>query len=303
MGVLRTEEGATRSTWLSRGVSMQRLGGMGELFQRAVQCSTGPFWVFELEQAMDALAEAGFTEIELMVTRDPKTQDADIPLRMTAERGLRIGSIHGPFLVITKNVWGLDPIEKIRRGVEMCKAVGADTYIVHPPYLWEGAFARWVREECQRYSEEEGVTVAVETMYPKWVAGRKLRAYRWLEPASLHHSAPYVVLDTSHLALGRFDLLDALSVMAPKLVHVHLSNNAGDGRDSHLELDDGILPLDRFLMDLRRTHYRGAVSLELSVNRYLEKPKELVAMLARNREYVESRLQGRLRLEKGLPRT
>jgi sugar phosphate isomerase/epimerase len=276
---------------------------MGELFQRPVQCSTGPFWVFELEQAMDALAEAGFTEIELMVTRDPKTQDADIPLRMATERGLRIGSIHGPFLVITKSVWGLDPIEKIRRGIQMCRGVGAHTYIVHPPYLWEGAFARWVREECQRYSEEEGVTVAVETMYPKWVAGRKLRAYRWLEPASLRHAAPYLVLDTSHLALGRFDLLDALSVMAPKLVHVHLSNNAGDGKDGHLELDDGILPVDRFLTDLRRTHYRGAVSLELSVNRYLEKPKELVAMLARNREYVESRLQGRLRLEKGLPRT
>lgn len=258
--------------------------------------------MFELEQAMDALAAAGFEEIELMVTRDPKTQEPDIPLRMADERGLRIASIHGPFLVITKSVWGMDPIEKIRRGVEMCKAVGADTYIVHPPYLWEGSFARWVRDECEAFSAEQGVIVAVETMYPKWVAGRKLRAYRWLEPASLHHAAPYLVLDTSHVAMGRYDLLDSLGVLAPKLVHVHISNNAGDGKDGHLELDTGVLPLDRFLEDLRRTQYGGAVSLELSVNRYLDKPKELEHMLIRNRDYVESRLQARPRLEKGLPR-
>ncbi|MDQ4095855.1 MAG: sugar phosphate isomerase/epimerase, partial [Actinomycetota bacterium] len=90
-----------------------------------IQCSTGPFWAYELEHAMDALAEAGFREIEIMVTRDPKTHDADIPGRLAQERGLRIASIHGPFLVITKNIWGVDPLEKIRRGVEMCKAVGA----------------------------------------------------------------------------------------------------------------------------------------------------------------------------------
>jgi sugar phosphate isomerase/epimerase len=275
---------------------------MPEPQSRLVQCSTGPFWVFELEQAMDALADAGFKEIELMVTRDPKTQEPDIPLRMADERGLKITSVHGPFLVITKNVWGLDPIEKIRRGVEMCRAVGADTYIVHPPYLWEGSFARWVREDCDGFSEEQGVTVAVETMYPKWVAGRKLRAYRWLDPASLRHAAPHLVLDTSHVAMGRFDLLDALNVMLPKLVHVHLSNNAGDGRDGHLEVDNGVLPLDRFLSELRRTQYAGAVSLELSVNRFLEKPKELVRMLIRNREYVESRWTERPHLEKGLPR-
>jgi sugar phosphate isomerase/epimerase len=251
---------------------------------------------------MDALADAGFTEIELMVTRDPKTQDPDIPLRMADERGLRIASVHGPFLVITKSVWGLDPIEKIHRGVEMCRAVGADTYIVHPPYLWEGSFARWIREDCDGFSEEQGVTVAVETMYPKWVAGRKLRAYRWLDPASLHHAAPHLVLDTSHVAMGRYDILDALNVMLPKLVHVHLSNNAGDGKDGHLEVGDGVLPLDRFLSELRRTHYAGALSLELSVNRFLEKPKELVQMLIRNREYIESRWAARPHLEKGLPR-
>jgi sugar phosphate isomerase/epimerase len=268
----------------------------------SLQCSTGPFWAFDLEEAMDSVAEAGFTAIELMVTRDPKTQDPDIVKPLADDRGLRIAAVHGPFLVITKTVWGMDALGKVHKGVEMCRALEADTYIVHPPYLWEREWAAWIREESAAYSAENGVTVAVETMYPKWVAGRRLRAYRWLEPAALVDAAPHVVMDTSHLAVSRADILDAFEVMGPKLRHIHLSDNAGDGRDGHLEVGRGILPIDRLLGEMRRTQYSGAVSLELSVSRFIEDRGELVAMLRRSREYVSSRSSGSPRLEKGLPR-
>lgn len=267
-----------------------------------VQCSTGPFWAFALEQSMDVLAEAGFTEIELMVTRDPRTQTPEIPLRLAEERGLRIASIHGPFLVVTKNVWGLDPVGKIKRGAEMCREVGAELMIVHPPYLYERSFARWVTKQSEAFREQTGVTVAVETMYPLWVAGRRMRAYRWLEPRSLVASCPWVALDTSHLTVARRDILESYAVLAPRLVHIHLSDNAGDGRDGHLELEQGVLPIERFLSEVRRTGFSGAISLEISVGRYIEKPKDLVTMLRRNREYVEKRLGGDKKVSKGLPR-
>ena len=267
-----------------------------------IQCSTGPFWAFELEAAMDALADAGFTEIELMVTRDPQTHEPDLPGKLAAERGLRIASIHGPFLALTKTVWGADPLEKIRRGTEMCTALGCDTMIVHPPFLWEREYARWLTTEAASHTAETGVSIAVETMYPKWVAGRRLRAYRWLDPKDLFDACHQVALDTSHVTVARGDILDAYATLSPKLAHIHLSNNAGDGRDGHLELEQGILPLDRFLTELRKDGYVGAISLELSVRRYVERPQDLVATLRRNREYVESRLSGGKRISKGLPR-
>ncbi len=278
------------------------MGPMPDAPAPAIQCSTGPFWAYELEVAMDALAEAGFTTIELMVTRDPRTHDAEIPLRLARERGLQIASIHAPFLVLTKNVWGLDPIGKIRQGTEMCQELGCDSMIVHPPYLWERDYARWLRREAAEHAAETGVSVAVETMYPKWVAGRRVRAYRWLDPAELARACSQVAMDTSHVTVARGDVLDAFEVLAPKLAHIHLSDNAGDGRDGHLSLGEGVLPIDRLLAELRRTDYAGSVSLELSVRRFLEKPKELVAMLRRNREYVEDRLFRKERVSKGLPR-
>jgi sugar phosphate isomerase/epimerase len=139
-------------------------------------------------------------------------------------------------------------------------------------------------------------------MYPKWVAGRRLRAYRWLEPRALVEKCHKVAMDTSHLTVAREDVLEAYRVLAPKLVHVHLSDNAGDGRDGHLELEQGIVPIDRFLGELRRTKYGGTVSLELSVSRYVEKPEDLVPMFRRNREYLETKLTQEPRKAKGMPR-
>jgi sugar phosphate isomerase/epimerase len=267
-----------------------------------IQCSTGPFWAFELGRAMETLAEAGFTEIELMVTRDPVTQKPDIPALLAEEHGLKIAALHAPFLVITKNVWGMDPVGKIKRGAEMCRALGCTSMIVHPPYLWERGYADWVIKESEGFADETGVTVVVETMYPKWVAGRKLRAYRWLEPQTLLDAAPDVALDTSHLAVCREDILKAYDVLRPKLRHIHLSDNLADGRDGHLELEQGVLPIERFLAELRRTTYQGAISLELSVRRYLERHEDLVRMLRRSKEYVEKHLAGSAKVNKGLPR-
>jgi sugar phosphate isomerase/epimerase len=256
----------------------------------ALQCSTGTLWTLALEDALDAIAEAGFTDVELMVTRHPDTHEPAAPARLAAERGLRIATVHGPFLAITRSVWGTQPIEKIRRGLDMCRALGAALLVVHPPYLWEGEFAAWVARESAALSQRSGVVVAFETMYPKWIGRRRVRAYRWTEPWELFVNTRHVVMDTSHVAVAREGLEETYALLRPKLAHIHLSDNAGDGRDGHLEIGDGILDIDGLLTDLRRTRYRGTIALEVSVRRHLERPHAVVEALRRNREYVEQRL-------------
>ncbi|MBA3430913.1 MAG: sugar phosphate isomerase/epimerase, partial [Actinobacteria bacterium] len=205
-----------------------------------VQCSTGPFWTMDLPEALDVIAEAGFSSIELMVTRDPRTQEPDTPLKLASERGLTIGAVHAPFLLLTKTVWGVNPLEKIRRGIELCTVVGASTLVVHPPYPWERNYARWIKEDLVDFSAPSGVTVGVETMYPLKVRARRIHGYRWLRPEALAAAAPHVVLDTSHVAVGGHDLIASYRALASKLAHVHLSDNACDGRDGHLEIGRGM---------------------------------------------------------------
>jgi sugar phosphate isomerase/epimerase len=127
-------------------------------------------------------------------------------------------------------------------------------------------------------------------MYPKWLGTRRIRIYRFLDPRDLFAACPYLALDTSHLTVARENIFDAYRLLAPKLIHIHLSNNADDGRDGHLGLEEGVLPLDRFLREVKGTGYSGAVSLELTVRGYLERPSELVSMLRKNREFIEQQL-------------
>jgi sugar phosphate isomerase/epimerase len=254
-----------------------------------IQCSTGPFWTWALEAALDTIAEAGFSSIELMVTRDPHTQDPERVSGLARARGLDVATVHAPFLVLTRAVWGLDPVAKIRRGVEMCTEVGARILVVHPPLAWERGYARWLRSEAASGAD---VVIAVENMYPTWVAGRRLRAYRWTDPADLASSAAHVVLDLSHLAVARHDALAGYELLRSKLVHMHLSDNAGDGRDGHLPLGSGIVPIRALLAEMRRTHYAGGISLELAVRHYMQRPSDLVATLRSNRLLVEGAMAG-----------
>ena len=254
-----------------------------------VQCSTGPFWAFEMEPALDAIAEAGFSAIELMVSRDPTTHRPETPLRLARERGLRIASVHGPFLAVTKRVWGADPLGKVRRGLDMCRAVGADLLVVHPPLLWERAYARWLGTPAAR-GDGRPPLLAVETMYPRWVGRRRLRAYMWTDPAELAASTPRIALDTSHLAVAREDPLGWFARLLPRVAHIHLSDNARDGRDGHLELGRGGLPLRALLAEARLSGYAGSIALEVSVRAYLEHRGALVEALRRNREFVEAEL-------------
>ena len=263
------------------------------------QCSTGPFWAYEFERALDLIAEAGFTSIELMITRDPRTQEPESCLELVAQRGLRVTAVHGPFLMLNRTVWGLRAEPKIERGIELCRALGVPTYVVHPPYPLEGSFARWL---ARTPSHPADVKVAVETMYPKWAGGRRLQAYRWLKPHELVAHSPSVVMDTSHLALAREDILEAFEVLLPRLVHIHLSDQAGDNKDGHLSIGDGILPLDRLLSEISRSAYSGTIALELSVSRYSEQPQELVRMLRANRERVISALEPRFPPAERLPK-
>ncbi|MDQ3662065.1 MAG: sugar phosphate isomerase/epimerase [Actinomycetota bacterium] len=252
-----------------------------------LQCSTGPFWAYDFERALDLIAEAGFTSIELMITRDPRTQEPESCLELVAQRGLRVAAVHGPFLMLNRSVWGLRAEPKLERGIELCRALGVSIYVVHPPYPLEGSFARWL---ARTPSHPPDVKVAVETMYPKWVGERRLQAYRWLKPHELVAHSPSVVMDTSHLALAREDILEAFEVLLPRLVHIHLSDQAGDNKDGHLSIGDGMLPIDRLLKEVARSTYSGSIALELSVSRYVEQPQELVRMLSANRELVGATL-------------
>ena len=123
----------------------------------------------------------------------------------------------------------------------------------------------------------------------------RLASYRGVRLHARHHvegleGFHHVVLDTSHAAVAGLDLFEAFGRVRGRLVHVHLSNNAGRGWDSHLPVEQGILPLAKFVDHLAAEGFRGNVSLELDLRRYLEDDDTVRRVLASNRAFCEERL-------------
>jgi len=257
--------------------------------------STAPFFRYPVREAFRHAAEAGFEAVEVMVTQDPHTQEPHLLARLSEEYGLDVAAVHAPFLLLTRRVWGSEPTGKIYRAVHLAEELGAPVVVIHPPYRWQVRFRAWVEDQLADFSARTGVIVAVENMFPIRIRGDRgvrLHASEALEDLD---RVPYLVLDTSHAAVAGLDVRDFYRDHGSRIRHVHLSNNAGKGWDSHLPVHEGVLPLEDFLSDLAGDGFGGSVSLELDLRPWMHDATALHETLVRNREFCERHLALRAR--------
>jgi sugar phosphate isomerase/epimerase len=257
----------------------------------ALLFSTAAFFDRPLREALGTISEAGYAGVEVMVTRDPATQDAAVVRDLAAEHGLSVAAIHAPFLLLSRRVWTTDPVTKIYRALQMAEHVGAGLVVIHPPYRWQRRYRRWVERSLGDLAAATGVTIGVENMFPlRLPSERGMRFHAPSQELRDLERFPAVVLDTSHAAVAGLDLLEAVDRLRDRLVHVHLSDNAGKGWDSHLPIGEGVLPLGPLLDRLASDGFAGSLSLELDLRRYADDRAALLAVMREARRFCEDRL-------------
>ena len=116
------------------------MSGTGATQGPRVLLSNAPFHHRPLEDAFAVAAEAGFDGVELMVTGDRTTQQVASVAALSATYRMPVPVVHGPFLLLTRQVFGSDPLEKAARTCALAQALGADLVIVHPPFRWQAGF-------------------------------------------------------------------------------------------------------------------------------------------------------------------
>ncbi len=262
---------------------------MSDLRGATIACSTISVFSKPIDRAFGLIADAGFDGIEIMVTKDPDTQDPRRIREVSEDHGLPVVAVHAPFLLMSRRVWGVDPVGKIDRALDLAREVEAPLVIVHPPYRWQRGYRRWLDDRLPEM-RGEGPAVAVENMFPMRVGGRSVGSFHARQSLEDLERFPRVVLDTSHAAVAGLDPLVVVDRLGDRLAHVHLSNNAGKGWDSHLPLDEGVLDLGRFLEELAARRFAGAVSLEIDLRAHLQDEGSLRRILVRNRELCQERL-------------
>jgi sugar phosphate isomerase/epimerase len=242
-----------------------------------------------LGQVFEAISKAGFTGAEIMVTSEKESQDPRALKALAEDFGIEIPAIHAPFLLLTRRVFSTDPLEKIKRSTELAQEVGAKKIIVHPPFHWQRSYLRWLKNDLDEFQKSEGITIAMENMFPLWIRGRGLTVHSTTGIEDMR-KFDAVTLDTSHLAVTGIDIIRAYEELSDRVEHIHLSNNLGVGRDSHAPLTQGVLPIAAFLDRVGRSGYSGTITLELDIRPWASNPVKLAGMLRENREYALDKL-------------
>jgi len=216
-------------------------------------------------------AEFGYDGVELMVNHERRSQNVESVLDLVQAHQVPVTAVHVPCLVITQPVWGWDPETKLRKSVEMARAVEASTVVVHPPFRWQREFAEGFRKLVLELHErhEGGIEVAVENMYSVEKFGRKVEPYLCNDDPAMS-DFPALCLDTSHAAASRWDPLDLYEKMRGRVRHLHLSDSTSTRGDEHLPPGMGTLPLQELADRMIADDFDGDVVLEVATTKLPE---------------------------------
>src|SRR3954451_20611919 len=121
--------------------------------------STAAFFARPLAAAFELAAECGCTGVEGMGTKDRASQSASVMRDLAAEHGLWIGAIHAPALLLTRSVWGKDPIGKIDTATRVAPPAKVPLVVMHPPYRWQRAYRQCLLGSLSSVEERTGITV------------------------------------------------------------------------------------------------------------------------------------------------
>ncbi len=251
--------------------------------------ATGPLLLSPLDWVMDAIAEAGFSGVEVLLAHNPETRDPDRILECAKESGLEVPVIHGPYMLLLRNVFGAEYVEKSRRSLEVAAEIGAEVMVAHAPFRWERHARDWAHAEADAEAAEVGTTFAMENLFPV----RNMSFSCVVTPEQLSPFS-HIVFDTSHFGVAGIDLFEAWEALHEKVVHLHVSDNFGNGKDSHAPIGTGILSLEKFLAHVGASGWNGTCTLELDCRSYLDSRESLVSFLGEERVKAEQLLAGEL---------
>jgi sugar phosphate isomerase/epimerase len=253
-----------------------------------VGLSTSSVYPMTVSECFSTAARLGYDGVEVMVTNNTETQDGDLMRDLVQETGLPVMSLHAPTLLFMPRVLDRDHWQKLRLTCDLAEEVGARTVVLHPPFRWQGEYANNFAAGVKAISEETGITLAVENMYP-WRAGiREVLVYlpHW-NPIGQGYDA--VTFDFSHASTAGMNAVDTVTELFDVLQHIHLTDGSGSLQDEHLVPGRGLMPVAETLQHLAKHNWEGDVVVEVNT-RFVAKKSTRDEMLVESLEFARRHL-------------
>jgi len=185
-----------------------------------------------------------------------------------AEAGLAI-SVHAPFHDL--NPGALEPLvqaaseQRLRQSLAATAALGGRLLVCHPGYeFWKygGRDHLWLEQSLRFWprlleqAAEAGIVVALENIF-------ETRPHTLLDLLAALDSPWFGhCFDVGHWRLfARTPLSEWFSLLAPRLVHLHLHDNRGE-RDDHLPVGEGDIDFPQLARLVSALPQRPSMTLE-----------------------------------------
>lgn len=254
-----------------------------------VALSTASVFPERTADAFELAARIGYDGVEVMVTADPVSQDANVLRRLSEYHDVPVVAVHSPCLLITQRVWGREPWAKLERSAEVAHELGAKLVVVHPPFRWQRDYVREFESGLAAIGAQTGMMFAVENLYPLRAGSAEVTGFapHW-NPVELDVSQ--ATLDLSHTAVSGSDAIEMAKQLGSRLAHVHLTDGTKPGLpDEHLVPGRGSQPCRELLESLPGMGFGGVVVVEISTRRALT-AKERYADLAESLRFAKAYL-------------
>lgn len=214
---------------------------------------------YGLNRIFEFAKAAGFDGIEIGVNKnDYDTQNAEYIKKLSEQHGIPVIALHSPINGSSKSV---------EHVVEMAVYLKCPVVIVTPPKLLDFSFASWLKKEVPHLRKKKHIQIALVNAPGKTLFG--FLPDRTMNSLSDMKKFGMAALDCSSTSSKKWgNLLSVYEHLKKLIVHIHLSNIR-----NHKEYslpNEGILPLESFLRKLKRSDYKGAISIRV-------RPSELAA--------------------------
>jgi sugar phosphate isomerase/epimerase len=252
------------------------------------------FSEWSLEKVVSALAEIGYTGVELTLShfnpRQKSSDDLKAMVQLVRKRGLDISEVVVQQDVVTLNEkLREDRIRLVKECIEMASQTGLDIINLFtgpapwdpeapkiPKDITEGAAWKIVLDAFNEFvasAEKYKVHLAVEAVF-----GHLCHDYYTIKELLDNFSSKYlgVNMDPSHYTLYRNDVPWVVKKLGDKIKHVHLKDVVGKpglpGEDFLFPLlGEGTVDWEGFLNALKDVGYIGFLSVEFESFSYYEK--------------------------------
>lgn len=260
--------------------------------------SSGSLYNYGLNRFFELAKKSGFDKIELCPDFRIDTQDSKYIKKLEQEYRIKVIALH--YMMEFFGVWG-DYKERITKSIRLAKNIKSKYLILHSWEYNDPEYNNYVLRNQNKIAETaQPVQIVFENSTKSFDPESPKKVLTDCFSPEYMNRFNNVLMDTSHVATAKLDLVKFYNKLNGKIKYIHFSDNDFSPRkdrpnsieDSHLAPGYGKLPLKKFLKHLGSTKYQGIISIELMPSSIGAEKGEKVVLknLISARKFVEKHL-------------